>query len=242
MTNLPYRINFRPSFYRNTHVLLLLLLMLTNNEAMAQSDIDKWDNQLFIGNKVSWGKDQWRLSGELQTRFKDNMQSMDRWFLEGSANYLISKKWELALPLRFTVKPESTEWRPGVGGLYKMYPKENLQIVHQVQWQLDIGPDEAQHGARYVAFVNYVKSKKFVPNFAAGVFYRWSEEFTGIQFLRYGFGLAWVIDVKHVLNFSYFIGSTNFGDHWTHQGIPFFQLVININKEFKYAPAKYYNF
>lgn len=236
------RISSKHSYILYFYAFLLLLFVLGSQNVLAQSDIDKWDNQFYIGNKVGWGKDQWRFTGELQIRLADNMQTLDRWFLETSASYLINKKWELVTPLRFTVKPEHTEWRPGFGALYKMYPREDIQIVHQVQWQVDIDPEEAAHGARYVAFLNYVKSEKLIPNFAAGLFYRWSDEFTGLQFLRYGFGLAWVIDVKHVLNFSYFIGSTNNGDNWTHQGIPFLQLVININKEFKYVPAKYYNF
>ena len=77
---------------------------------------------------------------------------------------------------------------------------------------------------------------------AAGVFYRWQNDFTGIQFVRIGAGLAYIIDIKHVLNFSYFLGITNTGPRWTYQGIPFIQLVININKEYKYLPAKYINF
>ena len=39
----------------------------------AQDSEDNWDNQLFIGNKASWGHDQWKFSGELQIRLKDDM-------------------------------------------------------------------------------------------------------------------------------------------------------------------------
>jgi hypothetical protein len=208
----------------------------------AQDSEDNWDNQLFIGNKASWGYDQWKFSGELQIRLKDDMKELDRWFLEGTTNFLINKHWEVVAPLRFSVTKNYVEWRPGLGGLYKMYPKKNIQIVHQVQWQIDIDPNEAKHGLRYVAFINYVKSEKLIPNFAAGVFYRWQNDFTGIQFIRVGGGLAWIIDVKHALNFSYFVGMTNTGSNWVFQGIPFLQLVININKDYKYLPAKYYNF
>lgn len=117
-----------------------------------------------------------------------------------------------------------------------------LQIVHQLLWQVDIDSEEAKHGLRYVVFFNYVKNEKLIPNIAAGVFYRWQNDFTGIQFVRIGAGLAYIIDIKHVLNFSYFLGITNTGPRWTYQGIPFIQLVININKEYKYLPAKYINF
>ena len=123
-----------------------------------------------------------------------------------------------------------------------MYPKQNIQIVHQVQYQVDIDPNQAKHGLRYVAFLNYVKNEKLIPNVAAGVFYRWQDDFTGVQFIRVGGGLAWIIDVKHALNFSYFVGMTNTGKDWVFQGIPFIQLVINISKDYKYVPAKYYNF
>lgn len=130
----------------------------------------------------------------------------------------------------------------GLGGLYKLYPKKDIQIVHQEQWQVDIDPNEAKHGLRYVAFINYVKSEILIQNFAAGLFYQWQDDFSGIQFFRFGAGLAWIMDVKHALNFSYFVGMTNTGENWIFQGIPFIQLVININKEYKYLPAKYYNF
>ena len=66
---------------------------------IAQDQTDKWDNQLFIGNKVAGGKDQWKFSGELQTRLKNDLRDLDRWFLEGTANYLINKKWEIVAPL-----------------------------------------------------------------------------------------------------------------------------------------------
>jgi hypothetical protein len=224
------------------HVFTISLLVMISFSIKAQDSEDNWDNQLFIGNKANWGHNQWRFSGELQIRLKEDMKELDRWFLEGTTNFLINKNWEVVAPLRFSVTKNYVEWRPGLGGLYKMYPKENIQIVHQVQWQVDIDPNEAKHGVRYVAFINYVKSEKLIPNFAAGVFYRWQNDFTGIQFIRIGGGLAWIIDVKHALNFSYFVGMTNTGETWKFQGIPFLQLVININKDYKYLPAKYYNF
>lgn len=207
-----------------------------------QNEPDKWDNQFFVGNKISWGFDNWKFSGELQTRLKSDFQQLDRWFLEGTTSYLVNKNWEIVAPLRFSVTQKYSEWRPGIGVLYKMYPHENLQIVHQLQWQVDIDPEQSKNGLRYVAFVNYIKNKKLIPNFAAGIFQRWQNDFTGIQFIRVGGGLAWILDVKHSINFSYFIGMTNTGENWVYQGIPFIQLVININKDYKYVPASYINF
>ena len=45
-----------------------------------------------------------------------------------------------------------------------------------------------------------------VPGVVVGLFYRWQNDFTGIQFIRVGGGLSYLIDVKHALNFSYFVG------------------------------------
>ena len=85
-------------------------------------------------------------------------------------------------------------------------------------------------------------NEKVIPNVAAGVFYRWSEIFTGLQFIRVGGGLSYLIDKKHSLNFTYFLGMTNDGEIWRYQGIPFIQLVINLGTDFQHLPAKFINF
>ncbi len=206
------------------------------------ASVDKWDNQLFVGNKVSGGMGHWKFSGELQFRVKDDFQALDRWFMEANATYLISKNLELAIPFRMSVTPNFIEWRPGFGFLYKSYLGTNVQIAHQVMYQVDLEPERAKHGLRYVAFFNWVASEKLIPNAAAGIFQRWQNDFTGIQFVRLGAGLSYLLDVKHSLNFSYFLGFTDDGNTWRTQGIPFFQLIINFNREFKYLPAKYINF
>jgi hypothetical protein len=96
---------------------------------------------------------------------------------------------------------------------------------------------------RYVLFLNYVpENKKIIPNFVAGGFYRWRDDFTGFQYFRFGPGLAYVIDVIHGLNFNYLISAANNKENWNWAGIAFIQLVININREYKYVPAKYFNF
>jgi hypothetical protein len=214
--------------------------------AQEPGEPDAWDNQLFLGNKVAAVKGDWKFSGELQVRLKDNAQSLDRWFLEGVATYMPSEHWELVPDYRLSIKSEHVEHRPGLGILRKdLYgPAENKkhQLVHQLKWQADIGSGYVDHGLRYVFFYNYVLSEKLIPNVAAGVFYRWSEGYTGVQFFRLGAGLAYILDVKHSLNFSYFIGITDTGTNWTYQGIPFIQLIININRDYKYVPAKYVNF
>jgi len=207
---------------------------------------EKWDNQFFLGNKVAGVSGNWKYSGELQVRLKDNTQTLERWFLEGVVTYMPSKHWEIVPDYRLSIKSDHPEHRLGFGILRKdlFGPEENQkhQLVHQLKWQVDIGNNYFNNGLRYVLFYNYVLSEKLIPNAAAGTFYRWSDEFTGIQFFRLGGGLSYIIDVKHSLNFSYFVGITNIGEEWTYQGIPFIQLIININRNYKYVPAKYVNF
>ena len=224
-------------------VALLLIASCSKHQAFAQeSSVPSWDNQIFFGNKVATAYESFRFSGELQTRFNNNMETLDRWYLESSTNYLHNERWEFVVPLRYSIKNDLNEFRMGGGALYKQYPKNNIQIVHQAQYQADMTTDDTRHGARYVAFFNYVKNEKVIPNAVAGLFYRWSEEFNGVQFIRAGAGVSYVMDVKHLINFSYFLGMTNDGDQWGYSGVIFVQLAININKNYKYLPAKYYNF
>jgi hypothetical protein len=80
---------------------------------------EKWDTQFFLGNKVAGVNGNWKYSGELQVRLKDNTHSLDRWFLEGVATYMPSKHWEIVPDYRLSIKPNSVEHRPGFGVLRK---------------------------------------------------------------------------------------------------------------------------
>ena len=222
-------------------VLIFFIISFCIENTKAQG-IPDWDNHLFIGNKVAGNIGNWRFSGELQIRLRDNTQQLDQWFLEGVATYMVNKHWEIVPDLRFSVKPTKTEWRPGMGVVFKHYVKQKIQFAHQVKYQADFDPRGVKHGLRYVAFFNYLIHKKFVPNAAFGIFYRWQDDFTGIQFYRVGAGLAYIINVQHSVNFSYFVGFTDTGEMWESQGITSLQLIININKDYKYVPAKYFNF
>ena len=220
----------------------LTFLFLYCNILSAQGGEKTWDNLLFAGNKVSWGKERWKTTAELQFRLKENVEVLDQWFIEGLASYLQSKHWEFILPIRYAFKPGDNEFRPGIGALYKSYTNSKTQLTQQVLYQADISSTEVQHGLRYVFFYNYKMSDRLIPNAVAGAFYRWSNEFNGIQFLRAGAGLTYIIDSKHTLNFSYFLGMTNTGAVWNYQGIPFFQLVINLGTNYQHLPAKFINF
>ena len=82
----------------------LLFLLLASISYISAQGITEWDNQLFFGNKVAANKEHWRFSGELQIRLKENARSLDTWFLEGVATYMINKHWDIVPDLRFSVK------------------------------------------------------------------------------------------------------------------------------------------
>lgn len=153
-----------------------------------------------------------------------------------------SKKWEITPDLRISVKPNEVEFRPGLGVFNKqLYNK--FQLVNQVKWQLDLDTEgNVDNGLRYAIFMNYLIDDKFIPNFVGGVFYRWADNFQGVQFVRFGPGLAFVIDSKHVINLNYLFGVKNSGQEMHWSGIIAIQLAFNLNKEYKYLPAKYISF
>ncbi len=218
-----------------TALLSLYFLSLVSQET---EPIDKWDNAIYLGNRIAGGTGEWRFSGEIQTRFKNDFKSLDNWYLEGIASRLLTKNWQAQFSLRYSFKPTFNELRPGLGVFYKMYPNEKTQLAHQVMYQTDISSQEVRHGLRYVLYYTYKASEKLVPNATMGVFYRWQDDFKGVQFVRAGPGLTYLIDIKHFINFNYFVGFENRGDVWTYQGIFFVQLIININKDYKYLPAR----
>jgi len=205
-------------------------------------EISNWDNQIYIGNKVGWGSDHWKYSGELQVRLKDNYSQLDNWFLEGVASYLPSENWEFVPDLRLAISPDKTDIRPGLGVLYKQRFEQSA-LIHQLKWQIDISESAAENGLRYALFYNYLFNDKLAATVLGGGFYRWAENFTGLRFMRFGGGPTWIVNEEHSINFNYFLGITQADDtSWSYQGIIMIQLVINVNKGFKYRPAKYISF
>jgi len=234
-------------FYQKiiSHLINFIVFFLFTSHILFSQETDKWDNQIFIANKVAGGADKFKYSGELQIRLKDNMQQLDRWYFEGMASFLLSKHFEIVPDLRFNIKPDEKEIRPGLGVLYKHYVKDKFQFVHQYKWQIDIdNKGHSDQAIRYVLFINKKINDKIIVSYAIGTLYRWRKEdnFSGIQFFRNGPGIDYKFSEKHHLSFSYFINGTNTGEHWTWAGVPFIQLIININKDYKYVPAKYFNF
>jgi len=68
---------------KNIHFILstVLFVQFGCNCLLAQdsSTSSKWDNQAYIGNKISGGFSKWEFSGELQVRLKDKLKSLDNW-------------------------------------------------------------------------------------------------------------------------------------------------------------------
>ena len=78
-----------------------IILLIPSVYADAQ-DGRNWDNQIYLGNKVAFGKDKWKFSGELQMRLENNFQNLDNWYFEFVSNYLISEHFEIVPDFRFT--------------------------------------------------------------------------------------------------------------------------------------------
>jgi hypothetical protein len=220
---------------------LIIFLILIPNLLFAQ-ETSNWDNQIYIANKVGWGSDHWKYSGELQVRLKENYTELDNWFLEAVASYLPSENWEFVPDLRLATNSDKTDIRPGLGVLYKQRFKQSA-LIHQIKWQIDINEAAADNGLRYVLFYNYLFNEKIAATVLGGGFYRWTENFSGIRFMRFGGGPTWIVNSVHSLNVNYFLGLSQADNlAWSYQGIIMVQLIINVNQDFKYRPAKYISF
>jgi hypothetical protein len=221
----------------------ILILLLTSSYSLSQLDVSGWDNQLYFSNKITFGKPDWRFSADLSMRFKDDIGAMDVIFGEFVASYLATKNFEIVPDIRLSRKDNHLEIRPGMGFIYKSIVKR-FQFVHQLKWQMDIGTDNKHsQSVRYVFFVNYLPIDKVVISAVVGTFGEFSAQYSGWMGIRAGLGVAYIFDKLHSINFGYYYGLFNQKNgSFTNLGIINFQLIININKEYKYIPAKYYMF
>jgi len=226
-------------FKKNIVVVFLLTLSFVTVKGQENTS---WDNQAYLGNKIAFGQNRWKFSGEFQIRLENDFQQLDNWYFEFVANFLASKNFELVPDFRFTVKPDKVEFRPGLGFLYKVTTSQ-IQFVNQVKWQIDIdNHGKIGNALREVVFLNHKFNEHVVSTLVAGFIYRWWSDWNGFQYIRVGPGLSYVFDKKHILNFSYFVGVENNTKDWMWAGIPMFQLVINISKAYRYTPAYYFDF
>ena len=222
--------------------LFIVLLIISCGIPVLGQDSRSWDNQIYLGNKIVFGRNKWNFSGEIQTRMRNNLQSLDNWYLEFVATYMAGKHLEIVPDLRYSIKPTKLELRPGIGVLYKLNIRQ-IQIVNQVKYQFDIptsGP--SGHALREVVFLNHRFNDRLIGTMVGGFIYRWWPHWNGFQYIRVGPGLTYVFDRKHSLHFSYFVGVENNTESWLWAGIPVIQLSINISQPYEYTPAYYFNF
>jgi hypothetical protein len=202
-----------------------------------------WDNQMYTSNKIGYGTDQWRYGLEFQTRYKFNLKALEQWHVEFGATYLLNKNWEIVPDIRLTSKATRYELRPGIGVIYKNLYKKS-QLVHQLKYQYDLkGGINNSHGVRYALFYNYIYSEEIIFSALAGGLFEFGEDWSGFLGLRTGVAAAYVFNKAHSVNIGYFYGLLNEKTNdYQNVGIFSIQLIINISKDFKYLPAKYYSY
>jgi len=220
---------------------LFFVLLFTANIAVAQ-EADNWDNQMYIINKVNWGYDSWRFSGELQGRFENNASELQAYFIEGVASFMPSKKWEIVPDFRFTVRPTRVEYRPGFGVFYKQKFVKS-QLNHQLKAQYDIeSTGYTSYSIRYGMFYNKRFSDHIMGTVFGGGMYEIGELFTDWWGFRAGLIMSYIVDKHHALSLGYMYGAVNTGTKYTNIGIVTLGLTFNLKKEYKYQPARYISF
>jgi hypothetical protein len=165
--------------------MLILLANTIVSYGQTGETVPSWDNQLYIGNKIAAGKDDWRFSGELQVRLKNNTQNLDNYFVQGIATYKFSKRWEIAPDFRLSIKQDEMEYRLGLSIVNKVLGV-NLQLVNQVKWQVDFDTrGDYSNAMWYVAFLNYRLNDHLLPNLVAGGFYRWKYKYVPAKYFNF---------------------------------------------------------
>lgn len=234
---------------KNILLILTVLLSILNSSAQ-EEEIDRWDNWFLIGNKVVFGgKNSFKHSHELQWRVNNNMSTLKEWFYEGVFTYSPNAKWEISPDFRASINPNGTAYRFGLSGVRKHFinreeGKIKGQLVQQVKYQTDLERGNVKHGLRYALTYNHIYSEKFIVSGLIAPFYRWSENFTGIEFIRGGPIFTYIFDPQHTLALAPLVGTANLGgdDGWVWSFTPMVSLIIRIDKDYKYVPAKYINF
>jgi hypothetical protein len=210
----------------------------------AQDPGNKWDNLLYLGNKVTWGGNKWMNSGELQVRLQDNYQQLLQWQLEYVGSYLATKHLEIAPDFRYSVKPEQIEYRPGLGVIFKHNVSKG-QFAHQLKGQIDFRSiGQTSQTVRYFPSYNHLVSDNWVGSVFLGLYYKFTEQRNDVELLMGGVNVAYIVNKQHTLNLTYLVGSQQQFDTSEQKnfGILMARLIININKDYAYQPAKYINF
>ena len=232
-------------------ICIKVLFFLTVSTYAQEPDIDRWDNWLLVGNKIVFGgENDFQHSHELQWRVNENMSALKEWYYEGVLTYSPNANWEIVPDFRASVKSDRQDFRFGLGGVRKFNFKNEQnkisgQFVNQIKYQLDYDTKgNLRHGFRYVVTYNKIVNEKFIVSGLVGPFYRWSEDFTGIEFVRGGPVFTYIFDKQHTLAIAPLFGTANLGGDlgWAYSFTPMVSLVIRAGKKYKYVPAKYINF
>jgi len=195
-----------------------------------ENDTSNWDNQLYLSSKVTMSFPKWKFSGEIQARLEDNMQDLETLYTEGVAFFPISRNIEFVSDFRISKKPDEIVLRPGLGILYKPYIND-FQFVNQIKWQNDFHTSDGHHenALRYVLVINKQLTQRMIGSFLAGALYRWSDDFQGTELIRIGPGVTYIFNRKYSLFVNYYLSIENNHKDWEWAGIPFIQLIINLN-------------
>ena len=220
----------------------MLILIFFNVKSIAQtSDVDTWDNNFWFSNKMAYASNKFRYSGEIQVRLKEDFKELENWFFEFIPSYSFNKHWDIQVPLRYSIKPNLNEFRPGLSVFYKIHAKEDLMLNNQVMYQADISSEEIRHAVRYVLTSDWRVNELWSLTGMIGALYRWQDDFTGIQLVRLGPGASFHIDNRHEVNFHYLLGIKEPGSETTYQGICYIQLLFNFGKG-DYKPSRILSF
>jgi len=224
--------------------LALLILVCVTGLAIAQDtgQEQEVDHLLATGARVNYAVGKWAYSGEFQVRLDEGYRALNVWYVEGVVRNLRLKHVEFVPDLRLSVYPDRFEMRPGFGVILKATGKKR-QIALQHKYQVDIPSDGVTgQGVRQILFLNAVVKEKFIPGLVGGWFYRWRGEFSDVEFWRAGGGVTYLFDPVHALTVFYFLGWENNGVEWTRSGFLLVQLSLNIRTDWKYVPAKIFDF
>ncbi len=229
------------------YYIVLVFILIASTTLLKGQNVESdanWDNLIYFGNKVTWGKKQWMNSGELQVRLQDDHQKLLQWQLEYVGSYFLSKHIEIVPDFRYTIKPDRKEFRPGLGVVLKHMTKKG-QFAHQIKGQIDFKSEgEITQVIRYFPSYNHIFSEKWIGSVLAGAYYKFTKDRNDIELVMAGVNAAYVMNKQHTLNLSYVYGrQLQFAtDEYLNFGILMARLIININKEYDYLPAKYINF
>lgn len=206
-----------------------------------------WDNWLIMGNKVVFGgTDQFKHSHEVQWRADNNLTSLNTLLYEAVFTYSPNSQWEIVPDFRYSLKPTKREIRLGFGVVRKDYIGEGItQIAQQLKWQGDFKTEgDYTMALRYVPSISHIINDEYIVGGLLAAVYQWGPSFSAsIAFIRAGPTFAMIFDNVHTLSIVPAFGAENFGEYgWAYSFTPIVQLIIRVNKDYKYLPARYINF